>query len=97
MKVSLEKLLCCSFEDRLRDVCSANNWGQYDDALCLATMKKLSFFIVTVESRRKLRVLHREEVVGRRVNGWKMAKPTQSSRIMVYFRMNSHYGVGVPI
>ena len=49
-----------------RTVCRPDNWGQYDDALCLATMMKLKFEIITVESMTRMQILYREEVNKRR-------------------------------
>ena len=66
LKKNLERLLGVSFRDCYKDVCSPSHWGQFDDALCLATLMRVKFYIITVESTSKLRVLHREEVTGKR-------------------------------
>ena len=97
LKESLEKLLCTTFQEGYRDVCRPNNWGQYDDALCLATIMRLSFYILTVDSIHSWRVLHREVVVGRRANGWRNLNTTGCERILIYFQTNAHYGIGVSI
>ena len=97
LRENLERLLCTTFKERYRDVIRPDNWGQYDDALCLATIMRLSFFIITVDSIKTMRVHFREEIVGHRVMGWKNSNTRGCERILVYFRVNSHYGVGVPI
>ena len=97
LRSALEEQLGVRFEDRYDDLCQPNNWGQFDDALCLATMKGLTFMMITVESTRKLKVLHKEKVTGRRANGYRLSKPKGCERLLIYFERNSHYGVGVPI
>ena len=97
LKESLEWLLCTTFQERYRDVCRSNNWGQYDDALCLATMMRLSFYILTVDSIHSFRILHKEEVVGHRANGWRNSKTRGCERVLIYFQTNAHYGIGVSI
>ena len=49
-KQHLERLLAVSFADRYRDICNPGHWGQFDDALCLATIYSLKFTILNVES-----------------------------------------------
>ena len=68
-KQHLERLLAVSFADRYRDICNPGHWGQFDDALCLATIYSLKFTILNVESQSRFRVLHTGDVHGIRRDG----------------------------
>ena len=96
-KQHLERLLAVSFADRYRDICNPGHWGQYDDALCLATIYSLKFTILNVESQARFRVLHTADVHGIRRDGHRISKAHASWRCLIYFINNQHYGVGVPV
>ena len=51
LQTALQTQLGVRFKNRYRDLCRPDNWGQFDDALSLATMKGLTDILyVTVES-----------------------------------------------
>ena len=70
LKRSLESLLSCSFVDRYRDIGNPGHWEHYNDTLCLASIYKIKFKIATVQ---RMRVVHSEEVVGRKKNGYRLS------------------------
>ena len=68
-KRSLENLLSCTFQERLQDIEDPGHWGQFDDALCLATIFKVKCSIIQVGSSRRPKTMHEEVVTGRKRNG----------------------------
>ena len=58
IKQLLERLLGVTFSDHYHNIYTPSHWGQFDDALCLATIYGLKFNIVTVELSEVFRVLH---------------------------------------
>ena len=74
-------------------MCSPNNWGQYDDALVLVTMMKLSYFIITaIDGMFEGGTQRRGDWYG-----WKNSWARGYERVLIFFCINSHYGIGMPI
>lgn len=90
-----QELLGVNFEERRRDVMSPDNWGQYDDLIILASIYRVSFYLFIVESLNDIRVLNAQEIIGLRRDGVRLSRPAQLSRVLIFFRRNQHYGVGV--
>jgi len=84
-----------NFENKLEDLRSPGHWGEFTDTVAIATLFKVKFLVFLADSMENLRILNIQEVIGLRSNGYRLSRPKQVDRILVFFTTNSHYGVGV--
>lgn len=80
LKRILEDSYGIIYADRLRDVQSPDNWGQYKDLVALATIFSIKFKLITVNNIYQVRSRCVQQFHGLRKDGRRLAKPTELQR-----------------
>ena len=72
-------------------------WGGFEDALCLASIYRIRFSIITVQSCVNKSLMNHQVMTGRKKDGRRLFHPCDLECVLIYFNNEAHYGVGVPI
>ena len=86
-----------SSNHRHRECGNPHEWGGFEDALCLASIYRIRFSIITVRSCVNKSMMNHQVMTGRKKDGRRLSHPHDLERVLIYFNNEAHYGVGVPI